>query len=285
MWTLFEPIHVVTYFAPEALAAYPDAGLPGFWRGYFAGRAAPLGAVDAAPVAAAFFSFAPAMVARALPDVWTRISPADAVAARTRGAAAALRRLMATAAAPPADTAAEAAEATVAEAAEALEAAVDRLDVSGRVLAAANAALPRPADPYERLWQATTVLREHRGDGHNAALVAAGLDGVSVLAWRAANDLPRDLMQPIRGWTDAQWGAAVQRLVRDGWLAADGTPTPAGRARFAAVEEATDRAAAGPWRDAAPADVDRLVALLRPLARACFQTLPRPNPVGLPSPA
>ena len=43
MWTLFEPIHAVTYFAPEARGAYEEAGLRGFWRGYFAGRAAPLG--------------------------------------------------------------------------------------------------------------------------------------------------------------------------------------------------------------------------------------------------
>ena len=43
MWTLFEPIHAVTYFTAEARSAYEKAGLRGFWRGYFAGRAAPLG--------------------------------------------------------------------------------------------------------------------------------------------------------------------------------------------------------------------------------------------------
>jgi helix-turn-helix protein len=40
MWTLFEPVHAVTYFAPEARSAFEQAGLRGFWRGYFAGRAA-----------------------------------------------------------------------------------------------------------------------------------------------------------------------------------------------------------------------------------------------------
>ena len=44
MWTLFEPVHAVTYFAPEALEAFKAARLRGFWRGYFAGRAAPRGA-------------------------------------------------------------------------------------------------------------------------------------------------------------------------------------------------------------------------------------------------
>ena len=54
MWTLFEPVHVVTYFSPEGRDAFEAAGLRGFWRGYFAGRAAPLGRTGAAPVVAIF---------------------------------------------------------------------------------------------------------------------------------------------------------------------------------------------------------------------------------------
>src|SRR5215471_2268722 len=92
MWTLFEPIHAVTYFAPEARGAFEEAGLRGFWRGYFAGRAAPLGPAGAAVVTASFFNFAPPMVARALPAVWDLITPQDALAARSAGAVAALRR-------------------------------------------------------------------------------------------------------------------------------------------------------------------------------------------------
>ena len=49
MWTLFEPVHAVTYFADEAREAYVAAGLRGFWRGYFAGRAAPLGTTSGGP--------------------------------------------------------------------------------------------------------------------------------------------------------------------------------------------------------------------------------------------
>src|SRR5215813_10433076 len=86
MWTLFEPVHTVTYFAAEARAAFEAAGLRGFWRGYFAGRAAPLGAIGPAPVVAAFFGFAPDFVARAIPDVWQRATPEAALAARLRGA-------------------------------------------------------------------------------------------------------------------------------------------------------------------------------------------------------
>src|SRR3954451_21286151 len=92
MWSLYEPLHVVTYFTPEARSAFEAAGLRGFWRGYFGGRAAPLGPVGPAPVVASFFSFAPPMVARALPDVWQRAEPAAVLRARLDGARAALTR-------------------------------------------------------------------------------------------------------------------------------------------------------------------------------------------------
>src|SRR5215470_4530200 len=94
MWALYEPIHVVTYFAAQARDALTAAGLRGFWRGYFAGRAAPLGAVPAAPVLASFFSFSPSMVTRALPEVWTMASPETTLRARAAGAVAALDVLM-----------------------------------------------------------------------------------------------------------------------------------------------------------------------------------------------
>src|SRR5215467_2417354 len=95
MWTLFEPVHDVTYFAPEARAAFEAAGLRGFWRGYFAGRSAPLGRIAAAPVTASFYTFAPAMVSRALPGVWDLVSPDEALLARQAGAVAALNRILA----------------------------------------------------------------------------------------------------------------------------------------------------------------------------------------------
>src|SRR3954466_15196382 len=215
MWSLYEPIHVVTYFTPEARAAYEAAGLRGFWRGYFAGRAAPRGPIDAAPVVASFFSFAPQMVERALPDIWTRISPEDALRVRAEGAVAALRTLL-----PDADE-------VMPEIADLLEAATLRLDCAGRVLAAANVALPKPAEPWARVWQATTVLREHRGDGHVAAQVAADVTGCEALVWRSAYDLVRDHLQPNRGWTDEEWAATRDRLIARGWLNDDGKPTEA----------------------------------------------------------
>ncbi len=95
MWTLFEPVHAVTYFAPQARSAFEEAGLRGFWRGYFAGRAAPLGPASAAVVTASFYNFAPAFVARAVPGVWELITPEEALRTRLTGATAALTGLLA----------------------------------------------------------------------------------------------------------------------------------------------------------------------------------------------
>src|SRR5260221_3828986 len=236
MWTLFEPVHVVTYCAAEALATFTDAGLRGFWRGYFAGRAAPVGAVGAAPVPASFFNFAPPMAARALPGVWELIPPEEGLAGRSGGAVAALRRLLGDR------------EADVTAAADMLLRAADGLDCAGRVLAAANAARPAPDEPTARLWHAATLLREHRGDGHFAALVAADIDGCEALVLRTGSEVgpPREQLQPVRGWTDEDWEQAAVRLADPGWVDSGGGVTPDGAAARQAVEDATDLAAAPP---------------------------------------
>ena len=272
MWTLFEPIHAVTYFTPEARSAYEQAGLRGFWRGYFAGRAAPLGAVGAPVVTASFFNFAPAFVARAIPGVWDLITPEEALRVRLAGAAGSLGRLLA------------GQEAEAAAAAGLLWRAIGELDFSGRVLASADVALPVPGDGLAGLWQAATVLREHRGDGHFAALAAADIDGCEAVVLRCCLDLRREDMQPVRGWTDEAWDGALSRLAARGWVGADGTLTSAGREAHAAVEDATDRAASRPWARLGPEATAEIAAALTPLARACAAALPYPSPIGVPAP-
>ena len=272
LWSLFEPVHAVTYFAPQAGTAFEAAGLRGFWRRYFAGRAAPLGAVGPGPVVAAFFGFAPGMVARALPDVWTRISPQAALAARAADARAALLALL------PDDYDEEAGEA-----AELLSAAAQAVDLPGRVLAGAYADLAWPDGAVDRLWHAATLLREHRGDGHVAALLIAGFDGCESLVLRTALDggATRAQMQPARGWTDAEWQAAADRLRDRGWLAADGSPTEAGRDAYAQVEATTDRLAAGPWRELGADRTERCARLLDPVVARIWDVLPEDNPIPL----
>ena len=275
MWMLAEPIHVMTYFTAESRAAYEAAGLRGFWRGYFAGRAGALGPVGPAPVIAAFYGFAPPMVERALPSIWQLISPATAMEARTAGAVAALRRVL-----TGAGLATDGPE--IEAVAGGLHAAMSGTDCGGRVLGAANAALPVPDEPLARLWLAATVLREHRGDGHIAALVAADLDGLEVQVLRAGLDMHREVMQPNRGWTDEEWDAAAGRLADRGLLGADGRATTEGGQLVLDLEAATNRAAARPWTAAGPAAVADLAKRLAPVAAACRAEMPPRTPIGLP---
>lgn len=77
LWHPLETINAVTYFSPECRDASVRLGLKGFWMGYFACRAAPLGAVDPGVVEATFFNFHPDRVRRALPDAWSLAHPED----------------------------------------------------------------------------------------------------------------------------------------------------------------------------------------------------------------
>ena len=272
MWTLFEPVHGISYFAEEPLAAFEAAGLRGFWRGYFGGRATPLGTRNPAVVTAAFQTFAPSFVARAIPGIYDLVAPEKVLQVRLDGAVAGLRRILA------------GQEAAVETAADLLSKAIEDLDCSGRPIAAGNAALPVPDDPFARLWHCTTVLREHRGDAHFAAWIAADIDGREANVLRCAIDLRRETMQPIRGWTDEQWADAQARLAGRGLLAADGTVTSAGRDTHAAVEAATDRAAARPWVRLGEAELSELTGLLVPIAQACTAAMVRPSPLNIPPP-
>ncbi len=266
IWRLIEPIHAVTYFAPAARDRVAELGTLGFWMGYFAARSAPLGTVDPAVVEATFYNFAPRLVTRALPDAWSYTTPAAVIDARAEGAAIALRQEV---------TVADLEE-TVARAVPLLEAAARAAGCGGRPLAAANQALARRDDPVERLWQACTTLREHRGDGHVAALVAAGIDGIDAhLLGIAAGRIPARV-KDARGWADAEWQAAQDAL-------ANRDPHEAALA-YERVEQITDDLAMQPYRDGlTESGFELLGTLLAKIARPLVASgvVPFPNPIGL----
>ncbi len=105
------------------------------------------------------------------------------------------------------------------------------------------------------------------------------------MALRCCLDLRRENLQPVRGWTDQEWDGALGRLADRGWISTDGEPTRGGRDAHAAVEQATDHAAARPWTRLGPEATADLVKVLTPLALACASTLPYPSPIGVPAPA
>jgi len=273
VWRRLEPIHAVTYFSPEPLAALADAGYKGFWMGYFAGRAAPLGAVGPDIVGALFYNFAPSRVARALPDAWSYAGPDVALRVRLEGAVAALRRLVGDAV-PDAD---------VREAAELAATAARSAPVDGRALFAANRALPWPDEPLAVLWHAATLLREHRGDGHVALLVALGLSGRECNVFQSAGgNVPREMIQRARDYDEAEWSGVVAGLAERGLMHPDGTLTADGDALRAELEARTDAAALCAYDALDDAQLDRLTELLTPIARAVVAggDIPPATPMG-----
>ncbi|MGZ4618436.1 MAG: SCO6745 family protein [Frankiaceae bacterium] len=275
VWVLLEAVHSVTYFSAQARSAHEAVGLHGFWRGYFAMRAAPLGPVGAGVVTALFSGFAPRMVARAVPEVWSMAAPEVALQARQRGAVAALQ----THAAPLPDPV------ELASAVQALHRVVAELDPAGRALGAANAELPWPDDPSAALWQAATALREYRGDGHVAVLTAHGVSGCQSHVLRDAADGSRSLTQAARGFTDDEWTAATVALQDRQLLGPDGGLTADGQRLRHEIETRTDQLCAPPWRVLSGEEITGLHRVLGPLAtRLARGPVPYPNPVGAPAP-
>jgi hypothetical protein len=269
LWTLFEPIHAVTYFSAQSRDALAAIGLTRYWDGYFAGRSAPVGALSAAPVTAMFSGFAPFLVGRALPAVWSVVTPAQAIEARYVGAAETLRELI-----PD--------ENVVALAAEALTPLAAHLDLVGRPLAAGFAALPLEDDPYRRVWQLAGTLREHRGDGHVTSLVSLGIAGITTLVLRSGVDLDASSLQKARGWTDEEWNAESERLVARGLMDDDHHTTQAGADLLNEAEHMTNHLALSAL-DGLDDDAVREVAeALVPVSTAVMALFPYPNPIGMP---
>jgi hypothetical protein len=267
LWATLEPLHAVSYFSPDVRAAGKAIGLRGYWDTYFAFRAAPLGAVSAPAVVGIFAVFEPGMVARALPSTWSRASVADCLAARSAVGAEVLRG--------------------VGVSAETCAAAVPLLssaefEPTGRPLGSANAALPLPEDPVEAVFQLATTVREHRGDGHVAALATAGLTGLEAMHLQLArNGFPAEGMREIRGWSPEQWAAAGASLVARGLLSSDGL-TPAGAQLLDSVEEMTNALAWQGGLSAVP--VEEVASVLAPALAAVWASglLAESNPVGVP---
>ena len=216
-----------------------------FFPGYVWGRAAALGEPTAAVVAATFGVFEPTMIGAVHEAGVAAVPRVDILAARADGAAESI------------ETVASADE--CAAIADPLLTGLDGLDGLGRPLFSALRALERPATAAGRLWRAAELVREHRGDGHLAVLLAAGLGAAE------ANVLTEVWLgfglgeySGTRGFgPDALAGAAAS-LERRGWLEGDRL-TDTGREARVAIEASTD---AGEQRliDSYGPSIDDLIA-------------------------
>lgn len=255
-----EPLHAMIYFAPEAQEEYAAFGLEGQAAGYFPARAAALGAVPWQVVRATFFGFAPFAVEWGMAGAWEKVTPADLLAARYRGADRALRRMCGDLCEDPG----------LVEAAALYRSATIDLPAAGRPLYAANAALDWPDPPHLAVWHGQTLAREFRGDGHLAALVAAGISAPQslVLFGAYAGHGMTEFLKQTRAWSPEQWDEASGQLADRGWVDGEGALTEQGRAARQDLEVTTDRLALPMWQRLGDEGCARLRELVQPLVEA-----------------
>uniref|UniRef100_A0AAU2JZH3 SalK n=1 Tax=Streptomyces sp. NBC_00049 TaxID=2903617 RepID=A0AAU2JZH3_9ACTN len=248
------PLHSTVYFSPDTSKEFAALGITDPLAVNLAHRSAAMGAVGAGAVTAAFYNYRHDFVARHLPAVWDTITPEQALAARLRSADSTLRRLLG----PEIIESPE-----LAEAADLAIRATEGCSRHARVLYAAHADLPVPAEPHLRLWHATTLLREHRGDGHLAALLIAELDPLEALVSHTATGkgMTPKWIKAIRGWQQSDLDDAVARLRARGVLDADGALTEEGVALRERLEADTDRLDAAPYEHLGAAGLARLAEL------------------------
>lgn len=250
------PFHSTVYFSPDLGKEFGELGIDEASAAYFAARGAALGAVGAGTVTATFYNFNHELVARHVPAVWSAATPAAVLDARLRAVDSTLRRLLGE------ETLAST---ELAEAARLALRATEACTRHARPLYAAHADLPVPEQPHLAYWHAATLLREHRGDAHVAALLAAGLDPVEALVSHTATGkgMPPRWILATRGWRRDDWDAAAERLRGRGLLDGEGGLTESGAALRAELEEATDRMDAAPYEHLGAAGVERLTELGR----------------------
>ena len=258
MFELVEPIATIT-FSEVPNEAFLALGMRNYWDGYFAGRAAPLGLAPAEVVHAGFYNFVDGEVARHIPWVWGKTTPVEAIAVRERSSATALRQKIGELADSPA----------LVQVADLATRAALSAPTEGRALYAGLRALEVPQEPVARLWHAATLLREHRGDGHNAALLTHGVGGIEahVLLALSLGMRPEEFGR-IHHLPKTQLAAVVDGLRGRGLVNATGGYTNAGRETRERIEALTDKLAAPPYDVLSAAELDELIEGLEPIAAA-----------------
>ena len=242
----------------------------GFFDGYVWGRAAALGTPHASVVVATFGVFEPGMLSAVYQHATSVASRDDVLAARADGAAESLATLVS------ADDAAAIADP--------LLAALSDLDGMGRPLFSALRGLPLPDTAHGRLWRAAELVREHRGDGHLAAAVAAGFDAITLnVVTELWLGYAIGEYSHTRGFTAEHLGAAVGSLERRGWVSNDAL-TAAGLHARLEVEHATD-VSQQPLIDLLGDDLDDVISRAETvssqiLAARAFPTDPRKRAAG-----
>jgi hypothetical protein len=119
-----------------------------------------------------------------------------------------------------------------------------------------------------RLFHAASLLREHRGDGHIAALMSEGIGGLEAHVLLAVDlGMPATSFGRIHHLPAALLTDLIDTMRDRGLVEDESTFTAAGRQVKDRVEALTDELAAVPYEALNTAELDELVAALEPLAQ------------------
>jgi hypothetical protein len=244
-----EPLGTQGFWSPLANARLAARGVD-FLSGYVWGRAAPMGEPVGQLVAAAFAAFEPTLIADLYEQGRRAVARAELLALLDIAVAENLRAILGP------DAAVE-----VGALASTLRRGVEAVDGTGRPMFTGVRALAWPVDPYAQLWRSCHALREHRGDGHIAAYVAAGFDPVDMniltelwVGW------PFGEYSGTRAWPSDRTEASLARLRAAGLLEGDAL-TEAGRRTRQEIEDRTE-ALEQPVVDAIGADLEVVLTRL-----------------------
>jgi hypothetical protein len=258
MHRTLEPFHGMIYFSPEAAREYRELGSERDRSGYFASRAAPMGAVRAEVVTATFFNFNPDLVNESMAGVWEVAEPTTWIEAQLRAADAALTTYLGKEVDSPEMT----------RAAQLARTAADSCWPAGRPLAAGLLDLEWPEPAHLALWRAISITREFRGDGHVAVLVASNLTPIEALVLHAGTgEVSAAALRATRAWPEEEWNRALSDLQGRSLVDEDGRLTESGQAFREDMEARTDLAAMPPWEALGQDGCDELRGLVRPYSK------------------
>jgi hypothetical protein len=207
-------------------------------------------------VVSAFAVFEPGLITSLYEEGRAKVGRADLVEVRDRVTSESLAAVLG--------------DADVGPVVSVLRRGLDAADGTGRPLFAGLASQPWPSLPAGQLWRACDLLREHRGDGHVAACVSAGLGPVAMnILTELYLGMPLFSYSASRAWPEDVLQATVDRLRDRGLLEGDAL-SATGRALREEIEERTD-AAQQPILDAIGDDLDGVVDQLNRWSAACVE--------------
>ena len=276
LWCALEPIHAVAQYSPEPVEARRALGLEDPVASRFVDRLAPLAPLDPrVRLAVAGWHVGSALertilrgagrvrsetlrptMLHALDQAFWRIYGTDLIRADELVSASQLARRVA-----------------------------ERADCRSRPLAASQQCLDWPTFPHLVLWQAASVLCEHRAAGRKAVLISEGLTALEGHVLDVAQGVSSD--EAVRlghGVSRSGWETAVSGLSERGLVSNGAKLTSSGAVLCASIDDRTDLTARQPLTALSDAEVERLFRLLAGFTTAVQASgdLDMPMALGLP---